>query len=386
MIVVIADDFTGAAELGGIAVRHQLNVEVNTEVNMHSSADVLIIATDARSLTKKEAVNEMSRITKQVASLKPQLIFKKVDSVLRGYVIDELTAQLQILGLSSVLLVPANPALGRTVVDGKYFVNGEPLHLTGFANDPAFPAKTSSVQEMLHRDDISLTFRQPEEELAAAGITFGETKNKSDLQTWANKTDGQLLLAGGAGFFSAVLKRFTFKDHVVHAPKEWNGPALVICGTAFKQSNEATKKLKQQGLPVSYMPAGILKNKEVDEDLYKVWCAEIVSFIQQYGKAIIAVDDTVATGITIDAGILRNQVSLIVKKVFEQVAVNELLIEGGSTAFAVLKALNMTRFYPFDELATGVVRMAIADHDNLSITIKPGSYHWPLPVKQTILN
>ena len=44
MIVVIADDLTGAAELGGLALRYGLATEITTTVNATSTAELLIIA------------------------------------------------------------------------------------------------------------------------------------------------------------------------------------------------------------------------------------------------------------------------------------------------------------------------------------------------------
>ena len=58
MIAVIADDFTGAAELAGISLRYGLKTadRFANEV-VASDADVLIVCTDSRSLSKEEAIN-----------------------------------------------------------------------------------------------------------------------------------------------------------------------------------------------------------------------------------------------------------------------------------------------------------------------------------------
>jgi uncharacterized protein YgbK (DUF1537 family) len=45
MIAVIADDFTGAAEIGGIGLNHGLRVLIETKVKAVSGIDLLIIAT-----------------------------------------------------------------------------------------------------------------------------------------------------------------------------------------------------------------------------------------------------------------------------------------------------------------------------------------------------
>src|SRR5579871_4890122 len=110
MIAVIADDITGAAELGGIGLRHGLNTELRTVVDDHSKADLLVIATDTRSKPEEEAVAEMVRLTRQLKELGPTFIYKKADSVLRGHVMAELEAQLKVLSYQRALLIPANPA------------------------------------------------------------------------------------------------------------------------------------------------------------------------------------------------------------------------------------------------------------------------------------
>lgn len=107
MIAVIADDLTGAAEIGGIGMQYGLTVEINTVADLKSKADLLIIATDTRSMPKKQALLKTAELTVALYNIKPQLIFKKVDSVLRGHVIAELNIHLLQFGLKRALLVPA---------------------------------------------------------------------------------------------------------------------------------------------------------------------------------------------------------------------------------------------------------------------------------------
>ena len=57
MIAVIADDFTGAAESAAVSLRFGLNAELQTALNPDSKADLIVIDTDTRSRTPKDAVN-----------------------------------------------------------------------------------------------------------------------------------------------------------------------------------------------------------------------------------------------------------------------------------------------------------------------------------------
>ncbi|HUP10623.1 MAG TPA: four-carbon acid sugar kinase family protein, partial [Niastella sp.] len=136
MIAVIADDFTGAAELAGIGLRYHLKVELGAQVNKETKADLFVVATDTRSLSEAEAVQEMEKHTRELMALQPEMIFKKTDSVLRGHVLAEMRAQLSLSGFEKAVLVSANPALGRTISDGQYYLQGKPVHESSFSHDP----------------------------------------------------------------------------------------------------------------------------------------------------------------------------------------------------------------------------------------------------------
>ena len=71
MIVVIADDLTGAAELGGLGLRHGLTVEIVTDTDQYSQKDLLvIICGSAASWIIDKVVNNKgglhNRVTKRI--------------------------------------------------------------------------------------------------------------------------------------------------------------------------------------------------------------------------------------------------------------------------------------------------------------------------------
>jgi len=55
MIVVIADDFSGAAEIAGVAWRYGLNSVIQTDSDLTMNYDVVVIDTDTRSKNEREA-------------------------------------------------------------------------------------------------------------------------------------------------------------------------------------------------------------------------------------------------------------------------------------------------------------------------------------------
>jgi len=379
MIVVIADDLTGAAEIGGLGLRHGFSVEIVTNADFESKADILIIAENTRSMPKKQALLKMAELSAILYHIKPHLIFKKVDSVLRGHIVAELKIHLHQLDLPRALLVPANPALGRTLTDGKYFIDGRPIHLSSFADDPEFPITSSNVYNMLRVEENELHIKTKNDELPQAGIIVGECATKDDLKTWATKTEKNILLAGGSGFFETLLENLSLKRKI---QLEGNNtavglPALFVCGSNFNRSIQLVEKAYDCGAPVSYMPLEIiLADSPFDANIEK-WANEVVSLLEKHKKAIIAVHRDSTKNRVVSAESLREKNAIAVKKIFQKIAMRELFVEGGATTAAILKHLNHNRFYPVKEYCTGVIRMSAGLTNNFFLTLKPGSYEWP---------
>ena len=362
MIAVIADDLTGAAELGGIGLRHGLRTEIRTIVPEHTTADLLVIAADSRSKPEPAAIEEMTMITRALKTAQPEWIYKKTDSVLRGHVIAELKTHLDILGLRSALLIPANPILGRTILDGHYYLNGKPIHHSAFSFDPEFPIYSSDIQEMLHTQNKPVQLRKPDEELPVNGIVIGEVNDLTDLQTWAHRLPAHALAAGAAGFFSALLDRnFPSKPC---APGGIGAPLLFISGTTFDRSRDSIKRHKDAGGPVRYLP----------ENPDEVWLDEIAYLLEKHTKAVIAIDPAWHS---YPAHELRAHMAKIVNDILGKITPAEIIIEGGATAYAILNATGWHTFIPKQELAQGLVRMQVAEAPDLFVTVKPGSYPWP---------
>lgn len=381
MIAVIADDFTGAAEIGGIGLRYQMKVEINTAVNFNSTAGLLVIATDNRSKTEREAVAEINEITTQLNRLspKPKWIYKKIDSVLRGHVIAELSAQMKHLEKRRALIVPANPHFGRIIKDGIYYVNEEKLHHISFTNDPGLATASSHVLDILeNKNNINLIVAKPETLLPENGIVIGEASTVDDLYLWAKKVHDNMLLAGASGFFSALLEKegLTPQKSFKKPAFVSNKKTLIVCGSPFITSKKMIRKALAEEIPVSLMPVELTISYEDQSNLFhEQWASKIVSLFTFHHIVVVSINPSLEYKKELP-GILRKNMALAVTKAIQQLQVEELMLEGGSTAAAILKELGFERFYPQQELASGVIRMSIPEN-KLHITLKPGSYEWP---------
>jgi len=357
MIAVIADDFTGAAELAGISLRYGLKVELCVGEVEYKNAEVLIVSTDSRSLKKNEAIRITEELLKKILELKlkPKLIYKKIDSVLRGYVLEEAKVQMKLMNKSRAFIMPANPSLNRTIRNGDYFVDGVKITKTGFAHDPEFPIKTDSVNEIL---DNKVEVLKSTDELPERGIVIGEVSKFEDYIYWTDKANEEAVLIGAGDFFTALLNKYYQPQQ--QKQFEMQLPHLYICGTAFKERKEFIKKLNC----VSWLP------EVVDAD----WLKKTGDIIRENQKAVIAID-----GLAGSALLLRTKMAIAVKEIVTREKIKEIFIEGGSTAAAVLEELNIKTLEPADELSRGVVRMKAGD---LLITVKPGSYELPDQIKR----
>jgi len=378
MIAVIADDFTGAAEIGGIGLKKGLNVVIETENIQASDADLLIIATDTRSLQASEASELIVNITEQLLKFNPTFIFKKVDSVLRGNITEELIAQMETSHQNRSVIIAANPVFDRIIRDGVYYIDNIPLAETWFSSDPEYPVRSSLVLEILGTyDKWPLKSLKSEDELPQHGLIVGDVKDVDDLKKWSHRIDDQTLPAGSSGFFNALLE----ERHIVgniNCPDiiPFGNKALYILGGTFPKEIDFLKNLEENGHHLSNIPDEIYYNKNFNPLLLDSWADDLVNSINSYEKVIVSIVHSPSQEPDI-AFRIRENIGELVKKVLQRIELNELLIEGGSTTKIVLKHLNINKLIPMEELDIGVIRMKIDGIPNLCLTTKPGSYFWP---------
>ena len=354
MIAVIADDFTGAAEIAGIILRYGLSVTVYLDNVVDADTDVVIISTDSRSMQKAAAVYCTAEAVETVMKYRPSLLYKKIDSVLRGYVLEELKVQMELTEKNKIFLLPANPTLGRTISDGEYFIQGKEIAATAFAFDPEFPVKNSKVVNMLNDDTIEVV--KHNDWLPLEGIVVGEATTSEDVLAWVNIVDETWVLAGAGDFYTALLE----KEHTAKPqPKmELLSPHLYVCGTAFEERKQFLKSLDC----CLYM----------QEENNEAWLQLASVILKEQNRLVIAINEANQTALE-----LRTAMAKLVNKIVVRENVKEIFIEGGSTAAAVLEEMHIKKLIPVNELSRGVVRMKAGE---LFITVKPGSYQLPIEI------
>lgn len=378
MIVVIADDLTGAAEIAGIGFRYGLSSAIIMPFAefMGFDTDLVVMCTDTRSLSRKKAMaftkSMMPALSEGWEGL--NYIYKKTDSVFRGHVLEELKIEMAALGLEKALIVAANPGLGRTIRDGVYYIHGQPIHTTGFAADPEFAITDSSVLRMTGAVAGEAQVLKNTDKLPARGIIIGEAGSEKDISAWAESTDSGTYLAGAGDFFTALLNKEL--KPVTHIEIEPALPHLYVSGTAFDKSVAMVKNIKERSGCVVYLSETMIRTGSVNDE---GWLNKVIDTLIKNDKCVIAIEERVTAVPPLQ---VRNVMAKAVNKIFEEAKVKELFIEGGATAGAILQEMFIDRLDVISELQRGVVKMETGD---LYITMKPGSYELPEQIKNLYL-
>ena len=110
-VLLIADDLTGACDAGVQFARCGLPTSVLlTRDAPPAWAQVAAVSTETRNLGEEEASCNVAAVAEWLAA---DVVFKKIDSVLRGNPGVEIRAALEAFGREAAVATPAFPAMGR---------------------------------------------------------------------------------------------------------------------------------------------------------------------------------------------------------------------------------------------------------------------------------
>jgi len=163
--LVIADDLTGAADTGVQFVIRGLNTCLISpdsarpiDFSRYLKRDVLVVNTHSRGLNARQASERVALLLKDYRRDLFPLVYKKIDSTLRGNMGSEIDALLEKTGFSVGFVAPSFPEQKRSLVGGIMMVDGKPLSLTEAAQDAVSPIYESHVHKLLEaqsRRDIA---------------------------------------------------------------------------------------------------------------------------------------------------------------------------------------------------------------------------------------
>ena len=364
MIVGIqADDLTGACDTGAPFAARGLETVVvvydgdEPPPSPETAAAVVVIDTESRERPAEEARARARWAGSALRAGPARVLYKKLDSTLRGHVAAEIDGMLDGAGLGMALLAPAFPAQRRTVVDGSVHVDGRPADETPVARDPSFPRTGASVLGLLATGDVRpvaslplATVRRGPDAVAARIERFGGTGGRvlaADAETDADLSvlaDAARrwppLLAGSAGLATALAGREAPTGHGCDEAS-LRRPLLVVAGSAHPVTRAQVSRLgRRESLDVLAPPG----------------------------------DDGTADGARRRETVAR--LAEAARARIERARPGVLLLAGGETAIAVLRALGVGRLRLAGQIEPGLALGTLAGgpYDGLVAITKAGAF------------
>lgn len=333
-LIILADDLTGAADSAVPFAARGLRTSLLLSRDATSDAEIIARDTETRAMSLPRAVEETRRIVENLPSHVP--IFKKIDSMLRGYVGPECAATLAAYRKrqprARLLIAPAFPHMGRITGDGVQLVHGKPAgHLP-------------TILERVGLRPAVVTPRAPWPEDADAWVCDAESDDDlRDIAT-ASLQHPTALLVGTAGLAKALAERMP--NALCHAIPRPVGSLLFVVGSA-----SALARAQVDALSPDVRRADPSAIASLDASTDAIACTHPVD-----GKEL-------------DALVSRSLARSLAPVLSRYAA---LFLTGGSTARAVLDTIGVKELRLLGELEPGVP--VSATDSGLLIATKAGAF------------
>lgn len=352
----LADDLSGALDAAAAFHRagRRVGIVLSASDWIASEDEVVGVTTETRNAAPAVAAGVVERAIAHGRAQGARLVYKKIDSTVRGPVAAEIGALARQMPGTRILFTPANPGVGRTVRDGVLLVRGVPVHETEFARDPVSPVMESNLRLLLGDVD-------------RPGLVVADAASETDLAAAVARMveGGGEWVAVGSGALArpvAALGRRSERATTAGAQEPFPaGPVLLLCGSAYAGNRaQAALLARERGVPVHELrlaePTGVV--------------ASAIASLQTGGSATV-----MAEGVRRDSAAMLRALVVATREIVLATGANRLFITGGETAFAFGRELGFGTLEFGAELESGLsLSRAVTARGPLLLAIKPGGF------------
>lgn len=376
-VLIVADDLSGAADSGVAFAVHGMDTAVVWD-GAAWGGDVLVVDTDSRHCPADRA-GELA-----AAALRDhgheRLVFKKIDSTLRGNLRAEISA---LAGHGRpVVVCPASPATGRIVLDGVLHVDGIPLHHTDSwavegsspprsVADALRPLTAAAVPlSVLRGPDAAASLAQA---LTTADVVVCDAVTTEDLRAVVAagfELSRSPHWVGSAGLAEALASALRPNAHRSRGPAV-AGSTLAVIGSAHAASRAQADVLATRFLHTARLPVHDLL--EADE-IELTRRSERLSALLDEGDVVVTPHSDRPMDATV-AHRLNRALARVCAPASRRAGL--LVLTGGETARAVLARCGATSLRLLDELAPGVVLSQTTQSPPTHVITKAGGFGSP---------
>ncbi|PKP84864.1 MAG: hypothetical protein CVT80_05785 [Alphaproteobacteria bacterium HGW-Alphaproteobacteria-2] len=397
-IGAIADDFTGASDLGNMLARGGMNARLCIGVPDGPSpeADAVVIALKTRSIPATDAVAQALAVLDWLRVQGcGQVYFKycsTFDSTPDGNIGPVLDALAEALGAPRAVVVPAFPATGRRLMMGHLFVGDQLLNRSGMEHHPLNPMTEPDIRRWLalqtrfrvgHVDIATVhrgagAIRDALDRLTVEGARHivVDTIDDDDLRSIGAAVAGDVLVSGGSGL--ALGLTGSIAGPAGGANAEWggnSGRAAALVGSCSAATRAQVARHARTEPVLHLDPLAVAGGSQTAEDA----AGWVLS--QGAGRVPLVASTMEPGALAAVQNRLGREASAVLLEIFfgdlARLAVaggiGRLIVAGGETSGAVVSALGLRSLSIGPEIAPGVPALA-PDGADFVCTLKSGNF------------
>jgi uncharacterized protein YgbK (DUF1537 family) len=404
----IADDFTGGTDLAGMLVKagmrtvQLIGVPAGPLPFDADGVDAVVIALKSRTNPVDEAVAESLAALRwlQQAGCR-QFYFKycsTFDSTARGNIGPVAEALMRALDTNFTIACPAFPANGRTIYKGYLFVGNELLSESGMRNHPLTPMTDPSLVRVLQQQvagKVGLADYVAVEQGAAAiaarfaalreeGCQFAivDAVSNRDLEAIGEACADLPLVTGGSGIALGLPENFRRRGLLARldaasALPSTGGARAVISGSCSQATQRQVALMREQAPAFHVDPLVLARGDDVVGAALS-WAADhlgqapLLVFATATPETVKAVQAEL--GVERAGGMVEEALAAIAQGLVK-LGVGQLIVAGGETSGAVVKALGVSGLRIGPEIDPGVPwTTALSTAAPLALALKSGNF------------
>jgi len=385
----IADDLTGATDLGVTLAREGLSVvQVNGVPDAKLAApdaDAVVVALKSRTNAPEEAVDWSLQALAWLRRAGAAHVYFKVcstfDSTPRGNIGPVADALAEALGADLALVTPAYPRNARTVYRGNLFVGDVPLSESGMRNHPLTPMTDSNLVRVMGAqskggvglvgfDDVergAAAVRARAEALRGQGLRYAivDAIRDEHLVAAGEACVGRPLAVGGAGLAMGIARALAkgVKAHAGAALPKVDGAAAILAGSCSDATLAQVAAARERYASLRLDP------QRLDVEAALAWAKPKLGA----GPVLLYT--------SAPAGERASGRAAAIEEAFRDLArglaaagVRRFVVAGGETSGAVAEALGVRALAIGPEIAPGVPWTASLGGEPMLLALKSGNF------------
>ncbi len=405
MIAVIADDITGANDIGIMYAKSNLDTIVyDYKATSYQQSDVIVVDTNSRFDSYEVAYKKVYEAVKTFKDKEVKQYVNKQCSVFRGNIGAEFDAMLDALNEEFAVVVLGFPDNGRTTIHSNHYVHGVLLEESQFKHDPVHPMNKSNLVQILqeqtkrkvgsiHYEIIEQGSEVLKKEINSyknlVNYVILDVRDNKDLETIAKAVYDEKIICGSSALSKYLAQQYdktTISTNVLSVENKQN-KILCIAGSLTPQTISQISYIKNSGYKTICLNTKLLFRESETATECKRILLEVSKLYETENFVMVhsmnSNEDVNETKqIAKEYGINNTEVSKLVSEtlaylsetIIKQYNINNIIVCGGDTSASLCSALKIKGLRILEEIEAGLPTCQSIDYPYYKMVLKSGSF------------